>query len=98
MLINMNLPPNERVKLENILLCSFTPGPQELKILDSFLYPLLQEFLLLEKGVKIWDGFRGMRFQLYAHICVIGADPQGREKFMHVSSTRAYRYCADCMA
>jgi hypothetical protein len=85
LLINLNLPPEERVKRCNMILMGFIPGPQEPKDLDSFLFPLVQEFLTLGKGLP--DGFNAARrdtveqtFLLRAYIVCIGADMVGRAK------------------
>jgi hypothetical protein len=85
LLINLNLPPTERVKRCNMILMGFIPGPKEPKDLDSFLFPLVQEFLTLGKGLP--DGFNAARrdtvestFLLRAYIVCIGADMIGRAK------------------
>ena len=48
-----NLPRNLRYKRENIILCGILPGPKEPKDLNSYLYPLVHELLLLWEGVVI---------------------------------------------
>src|SRR4051794_37548423 len=50
MLFNLNLPPDERVKLKNVILCGFVPGPKNLQDLDSYMHPLVQEFTSSEQG------------------------------------------------
>src|SRR5947209_7805817 len=58
MLTNFNLPPEERNKAENILLLGVIPGLSEPKLMNTFLYPLVQELLLLEAGIdNVWDGY-----------------------------------------
>jgi hypothetical protein len=85
LLINLNLPPAERVKRCNMILVGFVPGPKEPKDLDSFLFPLIQEMKMLEKGFS--DGFNAARrntaqetFLLRAYIVCVGADMIGRTK------------------
>ena len=51
MLVCMNLPPDMRYKRRNVLFVGFVPGPNNPKDLDSFLFPLVQELLQLEKGL-----------------------------------------------
>ena len=55
MLLNLNLSPDERVKLENIIFCDFVPGPKNPQDLDSYMHPLVQEFILLQSksGVQV---------------------------------------------
>ena len=50
-LYNLNLPPDERYKVKNILMSFILPGPNTAKDLNSFLRPLVNELLELEKGV-----------------------------------------------
>lgn len=67
-----------------MLLVGFIPGPKNPKNIDSFLYPLIQEFLQLEQGIPdVWNNTRKADFTLKAHICVVGADMPGREKLMN---------------
>jgi hypothetical protein len=53
LLINLNLPPEIRVKKENMLLCGFIPGPRNPKDLNSFLRPLIDEFKVLSSSHHI---------------------------------------------
>jgi hypothetical protein len=48
MFINANLPPNERVKKENLLISSIIPGPNQPKNFNSFLRPIVDELKMLE--------------------------------------------------
>ncbi|PPR05543.1 hypothetical protein CVT24_003285 [Panaeolus cyanescens] len=59
-LINYNLPPEVRVRKENIINVGTIPGPK--KPQDSFCYPLVQELLDLEVGVKSFDAVDRCRF------------------------------------
>jgi hypothetical protein len=85
LLINLNLPPAERVKRCNMILVGFVPGPKEPNDLDSFLFPLIQEMKMLGNGFS--DGFNAARrstveetFLLRAYIVCVGADMIGRTK------------------
>ncbi|GES97107.1 transposase domain-containing protein [Rhizophagus clarus] len=46
--INANLPPEQRVKKENLLITSIIPGPKAPKDFNSFLKPVVDELCLLE--------------------------------------------------
>lgn len=46
--INTNLPPEQRVKKENLLITTIIPGPKEPKDLNSFLFPAIAELQRLE--------------------------------------------------
>jgi hypothetical protein len=92
----MNLPPQERFKRQNVLVVGFVPGPNNPKNLDSFMYPLIEEFLALEPGIKAWNGYRQKAFILHAHIAVVTGDMPGRSKLQAFKGSRALRYCPYC--
>ena len=71
---------------KNMMLVGFTPGPNNPRDLDSFIWPLVEEFMLLEKGVDAWNAATEayMPNKLHAYIAVIGADMPGREKVMRM--------------
>ena len=48
MFINANLPLNERVKKENLLISAVIPGPNQPKNFNSFLRPIVNELKMLE--------------------------------------------------
>ncbi|CCO37867.1 hypothetical protein BN14_12027 [Rhizoctonia solani AG-1 IB] len=50
-LVNYNLHPSIRTRLENVLCVGVIPGPTQCKDLNSFLIPLLDELLQLEAGI-----------------------------------------------
>jgi hypothetical protein len=94
----LNLPPEERFKRENILIVGFVPGPNNPKNLDSFMYPLVEEFVALERGVEAWNGYRQKAFTLHAYIAVVTGDMPGRSKLQGFKGSRALRYCPYCYA
>jgi hypothetical protein len=52
MLVNLNLPPEERVKINNLILAMIIPGPHQPKDIDSLLVPLIEEMKVLN-GILI---------------------------------------------
>jgi hypothetical protein len=48
MFINTNLPPDKRVKKENLLISAIIPGPHQPKNFNSFLRPIIDELKALE--------------------------------------------------
>lgn len=46
--INANLPPEQRVKKENLLISSIIPGPKTPKDFNSFVKPIIEELRILE--------------------------------------------------
>ena len=56
--ILLDLGPDERYKVRNILPGGIIPGPKGPKHLDSFLFPGVAHISALQKeGLKIWDSF-----------------------------------------
>jgi hypothetical protein len=94
---NLNLPPSVRFKRRNMLLVGFTPGPSNPKDFDSFLWPLVEEFLKLEQGIETWNAATEQYFDLHAYIPLVTADMPGREKLMHLKGNRAYSFCNYCL-
>jgi len=54
LLINHNLPPEVRVKKENLMVTAVIPGPRAPKDLNSFLRPLVDELLILESKYNLY--------------------------------------------
>lgn len=53
-MVILNLPREERYKLENVILFAIIPGPREPKVtVNSFLAPIVEELQELWKGVPI---------------------------------------------
>ena len=50
--INANLPPEQRVKKENLLITSIIPGPKSPKDFNSFMRPIVEELCLLKGNYK----------------------------------------------
>lgn len=46
--INANIPPENRVKQNNLLIGALIPGPSAPGDLNSFLYPVIEELKELE--------------------------------------------------
>lgn len=56
--IILDLAPNQRYKIRNILPGGIIPGPEKPKNLDSFLFPGLSHVSAVQKeGLCIWDGY-----------------------------------------
>ena len=59
--IILDLAPDQRYKIRNILPGGIIPGPGKLKDLDSFLFPGLAHVSAIQKeGLHIWDGYNRM--------------------------------------
>ena len=59
--IILDLAPDQRYKIRNILPGGVIPGPKNPKHLDSFLFPGLAHLSAIQKeGLSIWDGYNRM--------------------------------------
>ena len=65
-LINLNLPPNERYKIENIIASIIIPGLRWPREIDTFLRPLVNKLKELDRGTKLFNANIRTRFVLRA--------------------------------
>ena len=96
-LINLNLPPEERYQIKNILASMILPGPKKPKNLDSFLRPLVDELKQLDKGVTMIDGNTATPFVLRAWATMVTGDgPALAEAIGFKRPGNAIRPCRTC--
>jgi hypothetical protein len=96
-LINLNLPPEERVKVDNILASMIIPGPKKPKDLDTFLRPLVDELKQLDSGVEALDANTGRTFMLRAWVTMVTGDgPAVAEVMGFKRPGNAFRPCRTC--
>ena len=73
--IILDLAPDERYKIRNILPGGVIPGPGKPKDLDSFLFPGLAHVSALQKeGLHIWDGYSSAAALSFLFLLLILAD------------------------
>ena len=73
--IILDLGPDERYKIRNILPGGIIPGPERPKNIDSFLFPGLAHVSALQKeGLPIWDAYRRRRAICFLFLLLILAD------------------------
>lgn len=97
-LLCYNLPTEIRFKNWNTLTYGLIPGPDMPDRVDTFMYPLIAEFKILEKGIDAYNAYRRYeKFTLRAYVVVIGADMMARMKLMRVLGNRAKSYCEYCL-
>lgn len=95
-LINLNLPPADRIRFENIILLGVIPGPNAPQEIDTFLRPLIDEMKLLFNGIDVLDGSTGERFTLRAHIALVTGDLPALSKLTGTLGVNAQSYCRFC--
>ncbi|CAE6475319.1 unnamed protein product [Rhizoctonia solani] len=98
-LINNNLSPKIRTRLENVICVGVIPGPRQCKDLNSFLIPLLDELLELEEGVEHTglspEGKRYI-FSLRAFLIHIFGDIPAVSKLLLMKGHNAFSPCRTC--
>lgn len=73
--IILDLAPDERYKIRNILPGGVIPGPDRPKNLDSFLFPGLAHVSALQReGLPIWDAYRRRRALSFLFLFLVLAD------------------------
>ncbi|KAF8752833.1 Transposase family tnp2 [Rhizoctonia solani] len=100
-IINYNLNPRIRNRLENVLCVGVIPGPKQCKDLNSFLVPLLDELLELEAGVECpsppGPDVMGSNFVFRAFLIILFGDIPAVAKFLMMKGHNAVKPCRACL-
>lgn len=94
-LTSFNLPPEQRFLEDNIMCAGIIPGPKKPEDIDSFLCPLVDEFRLLEAGIKPPRNSAHPE-DLRAYIVAIGGDMPAKDTIMYLLGHGSYTYCNYC--
>ncbi|CUA77659.1 hypothetical protein RSOLAG22IIIB_12749 [Rhizoctonia solani] len=101
LIINYNLHPRIRTRLENVICVGVIPGPKQCKDLNSFLVPLLDELLELEAGVECsappGPDTRGSNFVFRAFLMTIFGDIPAVAKLLMMKGHNGARPCRACL-
>jgi hypothetical protein len=95
-LLNYNLPPEERFQKHNIISVGVIPGPKKPVDADSYLWPLVQEFLQLAVGVTAFDALTKTLFLLHAFLIIVFGDMPAIAMIMRMKGHNAKRPCRIC--
>ncbi|CAE7227515.1 unnamed protein product, partial [Rhizoctonia solani] len=108
LIVNYNLPPSSRVRLENLICVGVIPGPKQCKDINSFLVPLLDELLELERGVlsiqvspnantaDFNPNAPGIHFVLRAFLIILFGDIPAVSKLLNMKGHNAKTPCRMC--
>jgi hypothetical protein len=91
-----NLPPNVRFHQENIIPLGTIPGPKKPQDFGSFIWPLMEELLQLELGVKAYDALSETLFILHAYLIVVFGDIPAMSLLMRMKGHNARLPCRMC--
>ena len=95
LLFNLNLCPEERCKIKNMVPFGFIPGPNNPKDLQSFLLPLYEELALLESGIFVND-WEGNRRIVRVFLLFVTADLPALSKVILTRGHNALSPCRYC--
>jgi hypothetical protein len=101
-LVNYNLDPRIRNRIENTLCVGVIPGPKQCRDLNLFLAPLIEELLELEGGIDCSglkpegeEGY-GYDFVLHAFILIVFGDIPAVTKMLLIKGTNGLTPCRAC--
>jgi hypothetical protein len=95
-LFNYNLPPDVRFLLDHIICIGVIPGPKKPRDLDSFLWPLISEFLRLAEGVRAYNGIQKQLFKMHAYLILGTGDMPAVASLMRMLGHNAIYACRMC--
>ena len=94
-LLNLNLPPSARFKIENMIPYGITPGPSSPSDLISYLDPLIERFerFSVPQRFKTWNG-QVIKLRLF--LILVTADTPAINKILHARGHNARSPCRLC--
>ncbi|KAJ1300030.1 hypothetical protein OPQ81_011150 [Rhizoctonia solani] len=97
LIINYNLPPEERTRIEHMICVGVIPGPKCPSNINSFLQPLIDELCDLARGVTAVDVNQHQLFALRAHLLMIFGDIPALTKVLEFIGHNGCLPCRFCL-
>ena len=95
-LLNLNLPPKIRTRLQWLLCYAVIPAPSMIKNLDSYLIPLYEELIELAKGAATLDPWAEEFFWFHVYLILAFGDYPALAKLMHMKGHNGLCPCRFC--
>jgi len=95
-LFNFNLPPEIRFQKKYCIHVATVPGPKKPWDWDSFAWPLIQELIQLELGVKAFDAIDQALFFLHAFLILAFGDIPAMALIMRMKGQNGISPCRIC--
>jgi len=95
-LFNYNLPPEVRFQKKYCIHVATVPGPKKPWDWDSFCWPLVQELIQLELGIKAFDAISQALFLLHAYLILAFGDIPAMALIMRMKGQNGIRPCRIC--
>jgi hypothetical protein len=96
LIYNLNLPPEIRFHLDNLICLGVIPGPKAVKDIETFLYPLIEELFELMHGVPMYDSEQDDMFILCAFLILVFGDIPAIAKLMSMKGHNGKVPCRAC--
>ena len=95
-LFNYNLSPEIRFQKKYCIHVGTVPGPKKPWDWDSFCWPLVQELIQLEIGVKAFNAINQAAFLLHAYLILTFGDIPAMALIMHMKGQNGFSPCRTC--
>jgi hypothetical protein len=95
-LFNYNIPPEFRFRKKYCIHVATVPGPKKPWDWDSFCWPLAQELIQLEMGVKAFDAVSLSLFLLHAYLILAFGDIPAMALIMRMKGQNGISPCRIC--
>jgi len=92
-LFNYNLPPEICFQKKYCIHVATVPGPKKPWDMDSFCWPLVQELIQLELGVKAFDAISQALFLLHAYLILVFGDIPAMALIMRMKGQNGISPC-----
>lgn len=95
-LFNYNLPPEIRFQKKYCIHVATVPGPNKPWDWDSFCWPLVEELIQLEMGVKAFDAISQALFLLHVYLILVFGDIPAMAMMMRMKGQNGISPCRIC--
>ena len=93
-----NLPREERMKLENVVLLGLIPGPSEpKKVMNSYLSPFVNDMLQFWEGVPLWHECTKQLITIRMALLSVMCDIPATRKLCGFAGHSAAHGCSKCL-
>jgi hypothetical protein len=96
-LVNYNLPPEIRMRVENLIPLGVIPGPNSPKYILSFFFPFLEELKELAHGIRTYDAELQESFHMHAYLITAFGDMPAMSKILGLKGHNGYCPCRFCL-
>ncbi|KAE8229476.1 hypothetical protein CF326_g5555, partial [Tilletia indica] len=96
LLTSLSTPIELRFRRTETFISTVVPGPNNPIDLDSFLWPILEEFAQAARGFWLWDGARREWFLWRCWLVAAAADQPASSKLNHMTGATGKCGCKTC--